>query len=336
MDAPNLHLLRGDDKNGIAQYLKQIISGLGADFDPGMNLTRLDGKSSSLDDLKMAVNSLPFFGSYRLVIFDSVPGRLDKTNQNQFTQVLENIPPTTHLVIVAEDHQKWRRDGGSWTQSWESLPSSHWLVKWFSARQGAEVIDLPLPEARQMDSWISKEVQKQGGRIEPSAAYELGTHTGTDTSIASQEISKLLTYVNFERAITREDVLELVSEEGSTDVFVMLDRLMEGKTAEAQAMMRRLLGDSQPEILLGAVIHRFRQLIQVCEGMEAGDDPADLARKTGVFQNRINAYMGAARRYGMTGLIGIYRRLLEMDVQAKTSRVDLATNLELFILEANQ
>jgi hypothetical protein len=34
-------------------------------------------------------------------------------------------------------------------------------------------------------------------------------------------------------------------------------------------------------------------------------------------------------------LEGIYRRLLEIDLQAKTSEVDLAGNLEVFILEAS-
>ena len=334
MESPNIHLVRGDDKHAIAQQLQIIITRLGTDFDPAMNLTRLDGKTISLDELKMAVNTLPFFGSHRLVILESAPGKLDKANQGAFTSTLENIPPNNHLIIIAEDHQKWRRDGGSWVQNWESLPASHWLIKWFSTRQNTEVIDLPLPDARQMDGWIVKEVQKQGGKIVPAAANELVIHTGTDTSVASQEISKLLIYVNNERAITREDVLELVSDEGSTDVFTMLDRLMEGRTGDAQGMMHQILDDSQPEIVLGAVIHRFRQLIQVCEGVDAGEEPAALARKTGVFQNHINVYMSAARRYGMGRLEVIYRRLLEMDVQSKTSQVDLATNLELFVLEA--
>ena len=46
-------------------------------------------------------------------------------------------------------------------------------------------------------------------------------------------------------------------------------------------------------------------------------------------------YVNAARRYGPEKLERLYHRLLEIDLQAKTSRADLAANLDLFILQAN-
>jgi DNA polymerase-3 subunit delta len=186
-----------------------------------------------------------------------------------------------------------------------------------------------------MPAWITNEAKRQGGKIEPAAANELSEHTGNDTSIASQEIAKLLMYVDFKRAVTREDVLELVSAEGSADVFDMLDRLMTGQTKEAQAMMRRLLDDSQPEIILGAVIHRFRQLLLISESLEHGEEPADSARKLGILPKKIGDYANAARRYGPEKLERLYHRLLEIDLQAKTSQADLAASLELLVLQTN-
>ena len=186
-----------------------------------------------------------------------------------------------------------------------------------------------------MGNWIADEVKRQGGSIDPDAAHELGQHTGNDTSIASQEIGKLLMYVDFKRPVTREDVLELVSVEGSIDVFNMLDKLMSGQTKEAQAMMRRLLDDSQPEIILGAVIHRFRQLLLISETMEFGEEPADSARKLGILPRKVGDYVSAARRIGPDRLEKIYHHLLDIDLQAKTSRADLAANLELLVLQTS-
>ena len=71
MSASNLYLLRGDDTYSIALRIKSIQSGLGVDFDATMNLIRLDGKTSSLEETQMAVSTLPFFGSSRLVILES-------------------------------------------------------------------------------------------------------------------------------------------------------------------------------------------------------------------------------------------------------------------------
>jgi DNA polymerase-3 subunit delta len=331
----NLHLLRGDDQYSVKLRIQQIQASLGADFDAAMNLSRLDGRSVSLEEMRTAVSTLPFFGTSRLVILEHPLGKGEKSRQEPFIAMLNSVPPSTHLVLIVEDHQKWRRDQGGWLQVWETLNESHWLVKWFAANPQAEVLDAGLPDARHMPAWIANEAKRLGGKFEPAAASELSEHTGNDTSIANQEIAKLLMFVDFKRSVTREDVLELVSAEGSTDVFDMLDKLMTGQTKEAQAMMRRLLDDSQPEIILGAVIHRFRQLLLVSETLEHGEEPADAARKLGILPKKVGDYANAARRYGPDKLERLYHRLLEIDLQAKTSQADLASNLELLVLETN-
>jgi len=71
----------------------------------------------------------------------------------------------------------------------------------------------------------------------------------------------------------------------------------------------------------------------VREALDAGDDLKELANKRVIFFNQVNDYSKAARRFSMQRLEEIYRRLLQMDVQAKTSQVDLATNLEMLIIE---
>lgn len=333
MTDAHIYLLRGDDSYAISLQVKSISAGLGADFDPSMNLSRLDGRNASLDEMRLATSTLPFFGGSRLVIIESAINKVDKHRVEAFTTMLASVPPTTTLVLIVEDQQKWRKVEGGWTRVWDTLTPSHWLVQWCSSHAQARIVDLGLPDAKEMDAWIVNETKRQGGKIEPAGAYELSRHTGTDTSIASQEIAKLLMYVDLQRTVTREDVIELVSAEGSVDVFEMLDRLMEGRTRDAQAMMRSLLDDSPPEVVLGAVIHRVRQLILLGEGMEAGGDARDLARKIGIFSNKVESYRNAAHRIGMPGLEGLYRHLLEIDLQAKTSGADLATNLELLVMK---
>ncbi len=333
MTKANIHLLRGDDAYSIAQHIKKIAATLGSDFNPSMNLVRLDAKTATLEEIQTAISTLPFFGGSRLVIIDSAANKIDKARQEKYVVTLTSVPPTTHLVLIAEDHQKWKKDGNHWTRIWETLTPTHWLIKGLSEHPSTEIIDFALPDEKTMGAWITAEAKMQGGEIDADAAQELSRHIGNDTSIASQEIAKLLMYVNFKRPVTREDVLELVSDEGSTDVFKMLDHLMLGDTRTAQSMMHGLLGDSQPEVILGAVIHRFRQLIQVREALDDGDDLKELVSKRVIFFNQVNDYSKAARRFSMQRLEEIYKRLLQMDVQAKTSQVDLATNLEMLIME---
>jgi len=81
------------------------------------------------------------------------------------------------------------------------------------------------------------------------------------------------------------------------------------------------------------VIHRFRQLIQVREALDAREDLKVLVERKVLFGNQVGKYSTAARRFTMNQLIGIYDRLLQMDVQSKTSSVGLDTNLEMLVME---
>jgi DNA polymerase III delta subunit len=332
----NIHLLRGDDAHSIRLRLEALVKSLGTDFDSTMNLTRLDAKTAGLDDIQNAVSTLPFFGSSRMVILDNALAKAEKSYQVKYLAMLESIPPGTTLALLVEDHQKWRKDSGNWTRVWETLTPAHWLIKWFTAHENAAIIDLPLPDDKEMDTWILAEVKRQRGIFETEAARELTVHTGNNTAIASQEIAKLLMYVDGKRPVSRRDVLELVSVEGSADVFTMLDYLMEGRAREAQALMHRLLDDNQPEVILGAVTHRFRQLIMVREVLDSREDVQILAEKKILFGNQVSKYTAAARRYTLQKLEALYHQLLDMDVLAKTTRSDLETGLELFVIQASE
>jgi DNA polymerase III delta subunit len=133
--------------------------------------------------------------------------------------------------------------------------------------------------------------------------------------------------------VCSSDLIELVSVEGSADVFVMLDALVEGRAKEAQSLMHRLLEEDPPEVILGAVSHRFRQIILVREALDAREDLKTLIDRKVIFNNQAGKYTTQARRFKMEKLEGFYRRLLEMDLQSKTFQTDLASNLELFVLE---
>jgi len=339
----HIHIIRGNDQFSIDLHIQNIIAQLGSDFDASMNLARMDGKQSSHDELSLAVTSLPFFGSSRLVILANANALLDKKQQEKTARVLESAPETTHLVLIVEDRTRWRKDErNNWQSYWELLNPDHWLVTWASARDNVELLDSPMPEERKMPEWVMKEAKRQGGQMSQDAAVELSRHTGCDTSIASQEIAKLLMYVNFERAVSVDDVIECVSVEGSADTFKMLDHLMAGQKKESQAMMRQLLEDTQPEMILGAVAHRFRQILQVREALDASGDISSLVKSRVIFNNQVGAFTQAARRYPVPRLKEIFARLLEMDVQNKiwdeTSslgeiQVDLKTNLEMLVME---
>ncbi len=335
--AKHIHLLHGDDNFSLSRRIKEMLAAAGDPAEVDMNTTRLDGKLASFEDIQTAAATLPFFGGARWIVVDSALTKIDKSKTEKFTKLLESLPPTNHLVLTVDDHTKWRKDGdGRWMQVWETLNETHWLMKWAAAHADTiEVLAFALPDEKAMDAWVIAEVKRQGGKIEPDAAHELTVHVGNETSIASQEIGKLLMYVNFARAITAKDVIELVSVEGSADVFVMLDALMEGRVKEAQSLMHQLLEQDPPEVILGALSHRMRQLLQVREALDTREDLKVLVDRKVIFNNQVGKYTNQARRFSMAQLRGIHRRLLEIDLKSKTTFADMDADLETLVVEIN-
>ena len=335
--AVNIHLLHGDDRFSMNRGIKELLASAGDPAEVEMNTTRLDGKQVPFEEIQNAASTLPFFGGARWIIVNSALAKIDKAHSEKFLRLLDGLPPENHLVLTVDDHQRWRKDAsGAWIQVWETLYDGHWLMQWIKAHAQAEVKPFPLPDEKAMDAWITHEVKRQGGTIEAEAARELSRHLGNETSVASQEITKLLTYVNFKRAITAKDVIELVSDEGSADVFVMLDALVEGRTREAQSLMHRLLEEDPPEVIQGAISHRFRQLIQVREALDAREDLKSLVERKVIFNNQVSKYSTHARRFSMAQLEAIYHRLLEMDIASKTSFTDIESELETLVVEIGE
>jgi len=331
----NLHILHGDDGFSLNRHVKELLSAVGDPAEVDMNTTRLDGKTASFEDIQTAASTLPFFGGARWIIVDAPLTKIDKSKTEKFVKLLDTLPPTNHLVLLIEDHPKWRKDAaGKWMQVWETLHETHWLMKWAAEHAAsAEVLSFALPDERAMDAWVTAEVKRQGGSINPDAAHEMTMHVVNETSIASQEITKLLTYVNYARPITAKDVIELVSAEGSADVFVMLDALMEGRVKEAQGLMHRLLEEEPPEVILGALSHRLRQLIQVREALDAREDLKVLVERKVIFGNQTSKYTNQARRFSMQRLEALYRRLLAIDLKSKTTYGEMDTDLETLVME---
>ena len=114
----------------------------------------------------------------------------------------------------------------------------------------------------------------------------------------------------------------------------MLDAMADGNAREAQKILHRLLDDTPAEVVMGAVIHRFRQLIQVREALDEGDDLKALISQRVIFAGKQAVKISSqAGRFDLNTLKGIYHRLLELDVQSKTSQLDLETNLEVLVVE---
>lgn len=315
--APTVYILHGDDELAITRFIADLEARLG---DPGtvaLNTTRLDGNSYNLNELIRVTAAMPFLAKRRLVVLENFLSRVkDKPEQEPFLEALDHVPPTTALVLVERKplvEERERRKG-----------KEHWLEKWVkTAGERALVKEFVSPKGYQLIVWIQEQARKAGGEITQGAAKDLAGLVNENPRQAEQEIHKLLAYVNYQRAVESDDVLNLTTDLSQGDIFEMVDALSVRDGRKALQVLHKLLEEDDPQRIFPMIIRQFRLMIKAREVLDEYGPGANFAK----LMDEKSSYVAdkAARQaiqFSLPALEAVYHRLLEIDEALKTSQVE--------------
>jgi DNA polymerase-3 subunit delta len=333
---PTVYVLRGDDRQAIETHLSKFFRELGTPDMAEMNTSRLEGGHTSLNDLREAALALPFLADRRLVILEDALKMLKNKGQQErkaFLELLDSLPQSTALTLVIPDTRKYSR-GQTY---WETLNGRHWLIQWIEdAGEKAYVIDCPLPDEREMPSWVRAKAKELNGSFTTPAAMVLAEYVGNNTQRAIQEIEKLLTYVNLERPVDDDDVRRLTAQDQQGDIFALVDAIGNRNGQQALEMLHILLDESDPLQLYGMIIRQFRLLLQTREIIEMGGQAQDVAKRLKQHPYVAGKITQQARHFDLTDLEQIYHRLLKIDLDMKTGGMPGDVALDVLIAELAQ
>ncbi len=311
--SPVLYLLHGDDEEARSRIVQRLKSRLGDPAVASMNYQRLEGAVpwSALQDAALAA---PFLSPRRMVHWINPQWR-GRGQQQQFLALVEGLPPTTALVVEFD----------------RSLKENHWLLLWARAHpQRAWVRHTERPQGSGLVQWILKKAREEGGQFTPQAAQALAEQVGNDTTLALQEIRKLLAFVGYRRPVDPEDVLEVAVSVAHPNVFRMVDALGHGNSTVALRELHALLAQSEAPLLWGMVIRQFRLLLLARYAQAQGLPSHALAKTLGVPPFVADKVAAQARRFSLPSLQRIYRHLLDIDRRWKSGESDLPTALDTF------
>ncbi len=325
------YLLHGEDEYSCSLALAKMKTRLGDPTTVDLNVTILDGKKGTLDELIYTCDTVPFLAEKRLVIVNDLAARFEpqaagrKVSSEQDRAFLQGLGEYVgHLAesarLVFLEHKKVSKTNPIYKLV---LSSEHGYVREFAP-----------PRGRALNRWIADRVQEKGGRIEDRAINLLAGFVGNDLRLLDREIDKLLTYTGEERPIGERDVQLLVSYVQEADIFQMVDALGKRESREAMKLLHRLLEGGQPPLyLLHMIIRQFRILLRIKELLGKGTSVADIRALLGLHPFVVEKMMKQAPNYSIAQLEAIYHRLLETDVAVKTGAMEPRLALDVFVTE---
>jgi DNA polymerase-3 subunit delta len=333
------YILHGDDEFSLSEKLAELRNSLAGD-DRAMaelNTSILDGKRTTLGELRHTCDSMPFMAAQRLVIVRGllsylVPGKKGKGQKapqdkgsgakqvflKDLAAYLPLLPPSTHLIFFEN----------------QALKDSHPILKVAQTQgQGRAVIEFrKLPKQETLSGWTEQRVREKGGHFSRKASELLAALVGRDLRLLDQEIDKLLLYADG-REVTVEDVRALVSLAREAEIFDLVDCVGRRETDWAMRVLHRMLEEgAEPLYLLAMLARQVRILIQVSELFEQRMPPPEIARRIKQHPFVVKKGLSQARNFRPDQLIAAHQCLVETDWKVKTGELEPVLALDILIV----
>ncbi|MEZ4770331.1 MAG: DNA polymerase III subunit delta [Caldilineales bacterium] len=341
-------LLHGPDDLLRSEHLATLRAALGPAEMAELSTTWIDGRRTTVGEIRHHADAMPFLTPRRLVIVEgylaqlrrrmrSSKGKADDEGDDDsdtpenlsaagrdreaLLAYLPDVPDTTDLVLVEA----------------VAVPGNDKLVKALKrlAEEGrAAIVACDAPEERDLPAWVIERTRRKGGEIEPAAAYDMSSSIGRNLMLLDNELDKLIAFRGGAGPIRKADVRLMVPYTQEASIFDMVDAIGQKNSAEAARLLRELERDgAAPLYLLAMITRQFRILVQVSDLQGSGLNKYEIGSKIGLHHFPTGKAMQQSRRWRMDDLLAAYDRLLETDLAIKTGKLPDDLALDLLVLE---
>ncbi|OAN44408.1 DNA polymerase III subunit delta [Chloroflexus islandicus] len=314
-----IYLFYGPNELARSEAVAELRASLPAEV-ADLNISVLDGRKLTIEQLVAACEAHPFLADRRLVIvYDALKHSKAGKAREELRDYCERVPATCDLVFVEQDEVDRR----------------HLLFTALSKR-GA-VREFPLLSGPELLRWIERRAKSLQATIEPAAAQRLVDLAGNDSRALANELAKLATYVGRGGTIDQAAVDRLVTDQQEQNLFTFIDDLSTRRLGAALRGARALIEDGQaPPYVLFMLARQIRILLHVRQLVAQRRRPDDIASELGLKPFVARKATEQARNFTAAELVTAHDRLLELDHAIKTGKMQAETALELFVVEMCQ
>jgi DNA polymerase-3 subunit delta len=299
-------VLAGENGFGLRRELRRIVDRFVAEHGD-LALVRLDGDESTYEQMREAIESVPFLANRKLVVLSTPSAQKEFTERAQ--DLLSDVADTTDVVIVEPKLDK----RSAYYKYLKKLPEFHEFAQM---------------DGSQLSGWLSGEAKRQGGSLSSADARYLVERVGADQQLLSNELAKLLTY---DANITRAAIDELTDASPQSTIFDLLDAMMAGRQREAMRLyeeQRQLKVEPQQIVaMLAWQLHAMS--VAVTAGSRSDDQ---VARDAKLSPYVVKKTRGLIRGRSVAEIRELVQLALALDVGSKTGKVDIDQGLRNFIV----
>jgi DNA polymerase-3 subunit delta len=319
------YIFDGEDEFSQSEQIACMMATMGDETTRDLNTIVLNGRATTLNELRHHCDTLPFLADRRLVLVRGLLERLGQKGSGADSQFLldlvdylPTVPDTARLFFLES----------------RTLPKSHPVLRLAKSSEAGHVKTFEVPKGNELARWVRAQAKQSEAEIEPQAVQALCTYVGSDLYQLYHEIAKLAAYTDGQRAISVQDVQLLTPHARQASIFDMVDALGQRNGKTASRIYHTLLDAGEHPLALMAMITRqFRLLIQVKELAPKLGTHQAIARELKQNPYPIRKILAQSKNFSSAQLRSIYHKLLDTDVEIKTGRIEPSLALDTLIAD---
>ncbi|MEI3367666.1 MAG: DNA polymerase III subunit delta [Clostridium sp.] len=315
----------GLDEELIKENINILVKKLVPDEFMTLNYERLDGLTTTFNDIENACETMPFFGEKKAIVVYRANFLKDKTDKegaklySEISEYVKNLPPYAVLIMYYLFNDK--RDTPKKNKKLGTLDKYIKVVHCDKLKKDKYY--------KKIED-IFKENGKNIGKIQ---VRYFGEKVQNNFDIIKSEIDKLCAYT-YGREIEKEDIDKLIANKSEDDIFDLVEYISNKKVDRALDLLDDLLFKADQHILIITTIeNHFKRLYEIKIYMSKGKRVDYFMSKYRLPQFVCEKLMNQANKFSLKQLGQFIRICVDTENKLKSSTGDKSTEMELMLFK---
>lgn len=315
-----IYLLLGKDRflsKTAANKIKKFL--IPNEKNSNFSLKTLEGDTLTEKELDEELYSLSFFSSNKILLIEEID-KASKSIIKKLESYFLHPAKTLTLILLAT-----------------SFASNTNFYK--NAAKTGIILDLPeekeAEKIKNLTEWVIEKIEAEGKKIDVKTAQTLVKFTRNDPSLLSQELEKILCFIDNRNIITLQDIESICSNAQVETIWRLVEAIFKRDTATALQITNSLLNNGESFFTL---IRQIRNQIQtdfsVCSILANGGSSKEITELFPYMKGFIlDQHISQAKTFGLTKFRESIILIDEAELKAKNSSLDHDLLLELLIIK---
>lgn len=315
----SVYLFTGEEKFLIDVYLTRFLDKIFEGQDKTMNLDQFNVDTKDLEKITSSLETLPFFADKRVVVVRDL-GLFEKKKifAAELAETLAIVKDTSICFIIETKVDKRSK-----------------LYKYIN--KNGTFHEFNYLKEKELIDYIARELKKHHKKISSRTVSHFLHNVGYDLNSINIELAKLIDYCSEGEVVTEEDIEEVCVKHLESRIFDLVDAIGNKNRKVALNLFYDMLALREPiSRILFMISRQINLLFQVKLFALQHYSKQDMAKEVKLPPFVVEKIQRQSNNFEMDRLKKILKKLLDLEFEFKSGRINPETGLELMIIEMSK